>query len=238
MKPEPDEDYQLSAVPRHLGLILDGNRRWAKAHGLPNFDGHRRGYENLKTIAQAAFDAEVEYVSAYIFSTENWNRTKEEVSYLMDLAVKMAETDLKELIENNIKIVVLGVEDGVSKKVMSAWRTAERDSAQNTGGVLALCFNYGGLREITDAVRSIIASGIAEDDISEDLVASNLYHSELPQLDLVIRTSGEQRISNFMLARIGYSELIFVTQPWPAFTVEDLRDSFEEYSRRQRRYGK
>jgi len=227
-----------SKAPRHLGLILDGNRRWAKANGLPKFEGHRRGYENLKTIAQAAFDAGVEYVSAYIFSTENWNRTKEEVSYLMDLAVKMAETDLKELIDNNIKIVVLGVEDGVSEKVLSAWRRAEESSVSNTGGVLALCFNYGGLREITDAVRSIVASGVAQDDISEDLVASNLYHSELPQLDLVIRTSGEQRISNFMLARIGYSELIFTSQPWPAFTAEDLHESFEEFSNRQRRYGK
>ncbi len=227
-----------STAPKHLGLILDGNRRWAKANGLPKFEGHRRGYENLKTIAQAAFDAGVKYVSAYIFSTENWNRTKDEVSYLMDLAVKMAETDLKELIDNNIKIVVLGVEDGVSEKVLSAWRRAEEGSASNTGGVLALCFNYGGLREITDAVRSIVASGVAEDFISEDLVASSLYHSELPQLDLVIRTSGEQRISNFMLARIGYSELIFVNQPWPAFTVENLHDAFTEYSNRQRRYGK
>lgn len=185
-------------IPQHLGLILDGNRRWARAEGLPTLEGHRRGYENLKTIAREAFHSGVDYVSAYIFSIENWNRAKEEVDYLMNLAIKMAQRDLRELIAENIKIVVLGIEDRVPKKVIDAWRQAEEDSRNNTGGMLALCFNYGGFREITDAVKNIVQTGIGAEDITDDLVKEHLYLPEIPPVDLMIRTSGEQRLSGFM----------------------------------------
>lgn len=224
-------------IPRHLGLILDGNRRWAKEQGLPTLEGHRQGYDNLKKIVQAALDAGVEYISAYIFSTENWNRTKEEVGYLMDLAAKMATKDAHEMAKKNIKIVVLGAEDRVPPKVMRAWRQVEAESQDNTGGTLALCFNYGGLREVVEAARTMVGKGFSEDDITEESLLEHLYHPEIPRVDLVIRTSGEQRISNFMLPRVGYSELYFTEKNWPAFTVSDLHESLDWYAKRGRRYG-
>lgn len=228
---------QQCQIPRHLGLILDGNRRWATSQGLPTLEGHRRGYENLKTIAQAAFDRGVEYVSAYVFSTENWNRTQEEVSYLMKLAMKIAVEDTKELIEKNIRIVVLGVEDKVQPKLLQAWRQVEEDSRHNTGGTLALCFNYGGMREIADAVKQVVAAKIAPEEITEELIANYVYHPEIPPIDFMIRTSGEHRISNFMLWRLAYAELHFVDCHWPAFSTTELDKALSEYASRCRRFG-
>lgn len=224
-------------VPKHLGLILDGNRRWARSRGLPTLEGHRKGYENLKTIAREAFDLGVQYVSAYIFSTENWSREKEEVDYLMNLAMRIATKDAKQLIKENIRIVVLGIEDKVPPKLIKAWREAEEDSKNNTGGTLALCFNYGGLSEITDAVKKLVNSGVRAEDVSEDLIAQNLYHPDIPAVDFMVRTSGEQRISNFMLWRIAYAELYFADCHWPAFDKGELDKALEEYSRRNRRFG-
>lgn len=225
------------SLPNHLGLILDGNRRWAREQGLPTLKGHQQGYENLKTIARQAFDAGVSYVSAYIFSIENWNRTKKEVDYLMSLALKMAQRDSRELIKENIKIVVLGVEERVPQKVIAAWRKAEQDSQHNSGGVLALCFNYGGLREISDALKAMLNKGISANEMNEQQLLNHLYHPEIPPIDLMIRTSGEQRLSNFMLARMAYAELYFSKKPWPAFDSEDLEEVLKSYSTRQRRFG-
>ena len=231
------QEENTIVTPTHLGLILDGNRRWAKEQGLPTLEGHRRGYDNLKTIARHAFDRGVKYVSAYIFSTENWNRAKEEVDYLMNLAMKIAVSDAKELIKENIKIVVLGVEDKVSPKLIQAWRDAEEDSKNNTGGTLALCFNYGGTRELTDAVRKIVTSGIHSEEITESTLTEHLYHPEVPDIDLMIRTSGEQRISNFMLWRIKYAELYFEQKHWPAMTTDDLDMALDDFASRNRRFG-
>ncbi len=231
------QEQNTIVLPRHLGLILDGNRRWASEQGLPALEGHRKGYDNLKTIARHAFDRGVEYVSAYIFSTENWNRAKEEVDYLMNLAMKIAIKDAKELIKENIKIVVLGVEDKVSPKLVKAWRDAEEDSKDNTGGTLALCFNYGGTRELTDAVKQIISEGTDAESITESVIAKHLYHPEVPDVDLVIRTSGEQRISNFMLWRIRYAELYFEKNHWPAMTTDNLDTALDDFALRNRRFG-
>lgn len=231
------QEQNIMAMPKHLGLILDGNRRWAREQGLPTLEGHRRGYDNLKTVARHAFDRGVEYVSAYIFSTENWNRAKEEVDYLMNLAMKIAVRDAKELIKENIKIVVLGVEDKVSPKLVKAWRDAEEDSKNNTGGTLALCFNYGGTRELTDAVKQIVSEGFDEESITEAVIAEHLYHPEVPDVDLVIRTSGEQRISNFMLWRIRYAELYFEKNHWPAMTTDHLDVALDDFASRNRRFG-
>lgn len=224
-------------MPRHLGIILDGNRRWAKLRGLSELEGHSHGYENFKEIVAAAFEVGVEYISAYVFSTENWNRTEKEVKFLLSLAHRVATKDLDELIDKNIKIVVLGVEDNVPQKIMKAWRRAEEASAGNTGGTLALCFNYGGLREISDATRRMIADGIDADDIDERSILEYVYHPEIPPLDLVIRTSGEQRISNFMLPRIAYAELYFSEKLWPDFTKTDLSEALDWYAGRDRRRG-
>lgn len=231
------QQNQSITVPVHLGLILDGNRRWARDQGLPTLEGHRKGYENLKTIARHAFEKGVKYVSAYIFSTENWDRSKEEVDYLMSLAMKIAIKDSKELIKENIKIVVLGVEEKVPPKLIKAWRDTEEDSKNNTGGVLALCFNYGGTREITDAVQAIVTSGISANEVTEEVIAEHLYHPEIPDVDLMVRTSGEQRLSNFMLWRMRYAEMYFAPMHWPALTTADLDDAFTEYTNRNRRFG-
>lgn len=233
----PNSKLQSDVVPKHLGLILDGNRRWAREHGLPTLEGHRKGYENLKTIARAAFDRGVQYVSAYIFSTENWSRSQEEVDYLMNLAMKIATKDAKKLIKENIKIVVLGIEDKVPPKLVKTWRETEAASKNNTGGTLAICFNYGGQLEITDAVKNIISAGTTADEVTTDLITQNLYHPEVPPIDLMIRTSGEQRISNFMLWRMAYAEMYFAQVHWPAFDVVQLDEALAEFACRNRRFG-
>lgn len=226
-----------AVVPVHVGFILDGNRRWAKEKGLPTLEGHRKGYDNLKVVAEHAYEKGVEFVSAYIFSTENWNRTEEEVTYLMKLALKIAEKDARELIKKNVKIVVLGVEERVPNKVVNAFKKVESDSKNNTGGVLALCFNYGGGREITDAIKRIISQNTPVDEISQETISENIYHPEIPPVDLMIRSGGEQRISNFMLWRVAYAELYFSDLYWPDFGTNALDQALEWYKNRNRRFG-
>ena len=217
---------------------MDGNRRWAASQGLPKLEGHRKGYENLKTIATAAYDAGVEYLSAYIFSTENWKRSEEEVGYLMKLVVDVFSKDIDTLIEKDVRVVFLGSRGKISKTVRKAIEGAEERSKDKTGGTLALCFNYGGHLEIVDAVKQIVAEGVSEDEIDEETIEKHLYYPDVPPVDLMIRTSGEQRISNFMLWRMSYAELYFTDKHWPAFSVDDLNAAFEEYASRQRRFGK
>lgn len=222
------------AVPTHLGLILDGNRRWAKAHGKPTLVGHRKGYDNLKDIAKFAINQGVKFVSAYIFSTENWDRSEKEVNYLMRLAYRMITKDVEELNKENIKIVWLGSSDKLSDKLIKAIRDAEESTKNNTKGTLCLCFNYGGYQEITDAVEKVKASN---QKVDIETIRKNIYHPEIPVVDLVIRTSGEQRLSGFMLWRIAYAELIFSNKFWPDYSTDDLISDFEEYTKRERRFG-
>lgn len=225
----------MSEVPTHLGLILDGNRRWAKSQGLSSLEGHRRGYDNLKDLSRAAFDRGVKYVSAYIFSTENWNRSAEEVNYLMTLALRMVKRDLKELHKDNIRVRWLGSENKVGEKLLKALREAEETTKNNTGGQLCLCFNYGGQTEIAAAAEKLRGSN---QPITIEAITSQLYAANVPPVDFLIRTSGEQRLSNFMLWRAAYAELYFVTKHWPAFTEEDLDEALAEFASRQRRFGK
>jgi undecaprenyl diphosphate synthase len=227
----------LTNMPNHLGLIMDGNRRWAKEKGLRPFEGHRRGYLRLKKIAEAAFDRNVHYVSAFVFSTENWSRSKEEVAYLMDLIYWVSTVELKKLDKRNIKIVFLGAQKGLSQKILDAIKAGEEKTANNTGGTLVLCLNYGGQQELSDAFANIIRQGIPADKITPEIINKNLYDPSLPPLDLIIRTSGEQRLSGFMLWSAAYAELKFVLKYWPAFTVADLEDALQDYSRRHRRFG-
>ena len=224
-------------IPEHIGLILDGNRRWAKSQGLPKMEGHRIGFENLKTIAEEAFNRNVKFVSAFIFSTENWNRTQDEVGYLMNLAMKMITKDLKETYEKGVKLVWIGSEEGVNKKLAKAIRDAEEMTKDNTKGTLALCFNYGGRLEIVDAVKQLMELGVEPQDMTPDAISAHLYGPNVPDIDLLIRTSGEQRLSNFMTWRSVYSELLFVDKHWPAFDVNDLESALAEFARRSRRFG-
>ena len=176
----------LSNMPNHLGLIMDGNRRWAKEKGLRPFEGHRRGYLRLKKIALAAFDRNVHYVSAFVFSTENWNRSEEEVAYLMDLLYWVSTVELNKLDKRNIKIVFVGTEKGLSKKILDAIKSGEEKTAHNTGGTLVLCLNYGGQQELSDAFANLIRKGTNPEDVTPELINQNLYDPSLPPLDLII----------------------------------------------------
>ncbi len=228
--------YNLQSLPTHLGLILDGNRRWAKTHNLSVSQGHRKGYQNLKDIVKAALARKITYVSAYLFSTENWNRSKAEVSYLMKLLLWVSKQEIRELNKEGIRVRFLGSTERLSKAIISAMRSAEELTKNNTKGTVLLCFNYGGQQEIAEACQKYIESG-EKKPITPDIIEQNLYAPDVPPVDLIIRTSGEQRLSNFMLWRAAYSELIFFKEHWPAFTVEMLDKALREYSRRQRRFG-
>jgi undecaprenyl diphosphate synthase len=226
------------SVPQHLGLILDGNRRWARAKGLPTLEGHRAGYENLKTIGLAGLERGIKFVSAYCFSTENWNRSKEEVDYLMRLLLWVAKHEVEAFHKENVRIRFLGSREKLSAKILKAIDEAEAKTAGNTRGTLALCINYGGHQELVDATRALIEKGIKAAEVTAENIAEHLYGPEIPPLDLIIRTSGEQRLSNFMLWRAAYSELYFTDVHWPDFDEGQLDIALGDYASRQRRFGK
>lgn len=226
-----------SHVPRHIGYIVDGNRRWAKKHGLPTYEGHLAGYAALKEVALATLHAGAEYMTIYSFSTENWKRSADEVSKLMALTMRALKNDLSLFQKNNVRLKILGTRDGISEKLLAEIDSAEAATANNTGGTLGVCFNYGGQLEIVDAVKKIVQSGVSADDVNEELIANNLYGPEIPPVDIIVRTSGEQRLSNFMLWRAAYSELLFLDKFWPDMTKDDVTDILKEYSNRHRRFG-
>ena len=225
------------SIPKHIGYVIDGNRRWARQHGIPVYEGHLAGYNAIHEVALASFDAGVQYISLYIFSTENWKRNEQEVSGLMSLVLRLLTSDIKILEENNIKLKVLGSKENVSEKILKAIDEAEARTVKNTRGTIGVCFNYGGQLEIADACKKIVQSGVTTEEITPELIAQNLYVPEIPPVDLVVRTSGEQRISNFMLWRAAYSEFIFLEKLWPDMTKEDVTAILEEYSQRDRRIG-
>ncbi|MDQ5932161.1 MAG: Di-trans,poly-cis-decaprenylcistransferase [Patescibacteria group bacterium] len=224
-------------LPKHIGYIVDGNRRWAKHHGLPTYEGHLAGYNAIQDVAAATFDAGVSYMSAYVFSTENWKRSQTEVKRLMGLVLKLVSSDLHIFSERNIRLRIVGTRDGLNEKLLQAIEKAELETANNTAGTLALCFNYGGQLEIVDAVKQIVQNNISPEDITSETIAEHLYAPDIPPCDLIVRTSGEQRLSNFMLWRSAYSELMFLDKNWPDMTKQDVTDILEEYKRRGRRFG-
>jgi len=226
-----------SMTPKHIGYIVDGNRRWAKQHGLPAYEGHLAGYNAVQEVVRATFEAGVEYISAYVFSTENWKRSQEEVSKLMGLALKIAKSDMHILLDNNVRVRVLGSREGVDPKILSEIEELEARSANNTAGTLALCFNYGGQLELADAFRGMIQAGVTPDEVTPDTINQYIYYPEIPPVDLIVRTGGDQRISNFMLWRAAYSELLFLDKYWPDMTKEDVATILKEYSERNRRFG-
>lgn len=227
---------QLS-TPQHIGFIVDGNRRWAKSHGLPAYEGHLAGYKVLKEVALATLAAGVPYASAYVFSTENWKRSEAEVSKLMGLIILAFKADLHIFLDKNIRLKIIGSRERLSDKVNKILDETEARTADLTGGTFILCLNYGGQAEIADACKKIVQSGIAVDDITPEVIAKNLYAPDVPPIDIVVRTSGEQRLSNFMLWRAAYSEFMFLDKLWPDMTKDDVTGILEEYSRRSRRFG-
>lgn len=225
------------ALPRHIGFIVDGNRRWAKKHGLPTYEGHLAGYERLKEVLLEVLSHGVEYASAYVFSTENWKRTEKEVSYLMTLLMKVLKDDLNIFDEHEVRLRVVGSRDELKPKLREAIEKAEEVTKDNKKGTLLLCLNYGGHNEIVDAVKAIVSSGVESKDVTMEMIESNLYAPDVPACDLIVRTSGEQRLSNFMVWRSAYSELLFLDKLWPEMTKEDVAPILEEYARRHRRFG-
>lgn len=221
-----------NVLPKHLGFIVDGNRRWARERGLPTLEGHRRGIELVADIAEECYKQGVKIVSFYIFSTENWNRSKEEVEYLMDLVEKCLKKFIKRCLKTDTKIAILGTKERLSDRLKEAVKEAEEKTRECKENILGLCFNYGGKQEIVDAANKI------EGEVTIEKLEANLYHPEVPALDMVIRTSGEQRISGFMLWRMAYSEMLFLDKKWPDMAREDVGLILGEFAGRQRRFGK
>lgn len=226
-----------TTLPSHVGFIVDGNRRWAKERGLPVASGHEAGYEALKTIMLEVLAMGVRYASAFVFSTENWNRSAAEVDKLMRLFLKVLIDDTPLFLKNNVRVKVIGSRKKLGKKLVAAINTTEERTAGMTGGELLICLNYGGHLEIAEACKKIVQAGVTSDQVTPELIAEHLYAPEVPACDLIVRTSGEQRLSNFMLWRAAYSELLFIDKLWPDMTKQDVPAILEEYARRQRRFG-
>lgn len=221
----------------HLAIIVDGNGRWAKNMGKIRSYGHLKGYENLKKIINYVNDnLDIKYISLFIFSTENFKRSKDEVDYLMNLFKKGFKEEKDIYIKKNMKVVFSGKKEGLSNDIISIIEEVESSTKDNTGLVVNFCLNYGGRSEIVDACKKIIDDKIDKNDITEDLFKDYLYN-KLPDIDLMIRTSGEQRISNFMLWSLSYSELYFTKTYFPAFTTTELLEIIDDFNNRDRRYG-
>lgn len=220
---------------KHLGVIADGNRRWAKEQGLPTIEGHKQGLKAIEKLVDGAAEVGIKYISFYVFSTENWDRSEAEVSYIMKLAETRIIKYAEKMKEKNGRLVVLGSKERLSPKLVSIIEKAEKITEDCDGIVVGFCFNYGGEREIADAANIALK---ADGEITPKTIRKHLYHPEIPDIDMVIRTSGEERISGFMLWRASYAEFMFIKKYFPEMSEEDIRTIVEEYNSRNRRFGK
>lgn len=221
---------------KHIAIIMDGNRRWAKEKGLPSAVGHKRGVDSLKATMRACDDFGIKYLTVYAFSTENWNRMPEEVNFLMDLLGQTIKNELKEMHDNNVLISFIGDLTKLSDNLQKILSNAVETTKNNTGVNLQIAFNYGSRAEIVKAVQDIINSG--EKEITEEIISKHLYTSKIPDPDLLIRTGGEMRISNYLLWQIAYSEIIVLQEYWPDFDKQKLAECIEKFDKRNRRWGK
>ena len=221
---------------KHLGIIMDGNRRWAKARRLPSFEGHRAGYKKIEDILNWCRDAEIKILTLYTFSTENWQRSKKEVNFLMKLIYFAFTKDIKKLHKNNICVRIIGRKKGLPEKIQKAIKKTEELTKNNTAAILNLAINYGGRPELVDAFNKILKNPPRE--ITEDLISQNVYTAGLPDPDLIIRTSGEKRLSGFLMWQSAYSEFCFIEHHWPEFSKEDFNNILNNFANRQRRFGK
>ena len=220
---------------KHIAIIMDGNRRWAKERNLPSALGHKKGVDALKATMRAFDDFGIKYLTVYAFSTENWNRKPEEVNFLMDLLGQTLKNELKEMHENNVVISFIGDITKLSEKLQAILKNAVETTKNNTGVNLQIAFNYGSRDEIVHAVKSIVNEGITE--INEDVISKHLYTKNIPDPDLLIRTGGEMRVSNYLLWQIAYSEFIVIPEFWPEFNKQKLAECVKEFARRNRRFG-
>jgi undecaprenyl diphosphate synthase len=234
-------ELDAAGVPRHVAIIMDGNRRWAKEHGVPAIEGHRRGMIALRRVTRAARDIGIEVLTVYGFSTENWNREAREISLLFELCVHFARNELIELRRNNVRVRVIGEWESLPAAPRGALADLQAQTAANTGLLLNMAVNYSSRAELERAVRAIagqVARGeLAPDAIDEALIGRYLYTADLPELDLVIRPGGERRLSNFLLYQAAYAELVMTDIYWPDFSKDDLIRALIEFRQRKRRFG-
>lgn len=228
----------IANLPRHVAFILDGNGRWAEQRGLPRLEGHRAGVKNIRPIVKHLKAYGIPYVTFYAFSTENWNRPPEEVQGIFGILESVIATEARELHKNGVRILHIGRADGLSPKLQKSINRGIKLTAGNTGMTLGFAFNYGGRAEIVDAARKFITSGEPVDSLDEKSFAKYLYTAGLPDVDLVIRTGGEIRTSNFLIWQAAYSEYYFTPVLWPDFNEVELDKALEAYSQRQRRFGR
>jgi undecaprenyl diphosphate synthase len=228
-------------VPAHVGVIMDGNGRWALKRGLPRFEGHRRGVEALRVTVRAAIDFGLDYLTVYSFSMENWSRPIEEVTDLMGLLKRFIRHDLADLHKSNVRVKIIGVRDSLKPDIRCLLEEAENVTRNNTGLTLLVAFNYGSRQEITGAVRILaqkLAAGLIKPEaINEQLLADHLDTAGIPDPDLIIRTSGEQRLSNFLMWQAAYSEFVFLSMHWPDFDRQAFAQALAEFAVRERRFG-
>jgi len=225
-------------IPRHVAIIMDGNGRWAQARGLPRLAGHQAGTENLRRVLQAASDSGVQVLTVYAFSTENWARPEDEVKGLMSLLVQYVRRELDSLHRNNVKIRHCGRMGEISPDIVREITRAVERTKDNTGIILNVAFNYGGRAEILDAVRRLMTDGVSAAEITEPLFGKYLYTGDLPEPDLIIRTAGEMRLSNFLIWQAAYAEYYSTPVYWPDFDENELQKALAEYARRERKFGR
>ncbi len=228
----------MSAVPRHLAIVMDGNRRWARKRRLPAIAGHRAGVETIRKTLRAARERGVEYLTLYSFSTENWSRDPEEVTGLMALLEETIRRETDSLVRDDVRLEVIGRLHELSPGLQRSIAGAVEATSKCARGVMTLAFNYGGRAEIVDAVRRIVGDGVAPDAVDEAAIASRLYAPNHPDPDLLIRTGGELRVSNFLLWEVAYAEMWATPVLWPDFSVKDLDDALGSYAKRERRFGR
>lgn len=229
-------------ICRHIAIIMDGNGRWAKKRGMPRTFGHKKGAENVVKITRAMKDPGVKYLTLYAFSTENWQRSKDEVDALMQLLNEYLDKELKEIMDNNVRIVFIGERYMLSDSIQAKMTFLEKESEKNTDLTLCIALSYGSRQEILFAVKKIAAKvkegSMDISQITQDVFSEELYTKEIPDPDVLIRTSGEQRISNYLLWQSAYTELFFTNTLWPDFGKDELWDIINKFNQRERRYGK
>lgn len=223
---------------KHIAIIMDGNRRWAKEKHLPSAMGHQKGVDSLRSTMRLFDRFGIKYLTVYAFSTENWNRKKEEVEFLMGLLAKTLLNELDDMHKENVRIRFLGDLTKLSKNLVDIVKNAENKTKDNTGVNLNIAFNYGSRDEITNALKAIIQEGLKSEDITEDTISNHLYTKDIPDPDLLIRTGGEKRISNYLLWQLAYSEIYVTDAYWPEFDENELSKAIVEFEHRNRRFGK
>jgi undecaprenyl diphosphate synthase len=226
------------AVPRHVAIIMDGNGRWAQRRHLPRLAGHRRGTNNIQPIVAACEDLGIAVLTLYAFSTENWGRPEDEVHGLMQIFLEISRRETLALHRKGVQVRQIGALEGVTPALQQAIRDAADLTRHNSGLRLNIAFNYGGRAEIVRAVRELVAEGVRPEEVTEEAIARHLYTAGLPDPDLVIRTAGEMRLSNFLLWQAAYAEYYATDKLWPDFTPDDLRDAVSAYTLRKRKYGR